>query len=159
MNARLAAEGQKTFVNPRNAASGSLRQLDPSITASRPLTLYVYGVGAVSGGWQVASHFEALAQFKAWGLPVNPEVERVRGIQAAEATTAGYRISARSCLMRSMALSTRWTATIFNVRWAKWPSHRAGRLLENFQHRKRPPSLKPLSFRSDEPERSRRSLA
>ena len=85
MNARLAAEGQKTFVNPRNAASGSLRQLDPSITASRPLTLYVYGVGAVSGGWQVASHFEALAQFKAWGLPVNPEVERVRGIQAAEA--------------------------------------------------------------------------
>ena len=55
MNARLAAEGQKTFVNPRNAASGSLRQLDPSITASRPLTLYVYGVGAVSGGWQVAS--------------------------------------------------------------------------------------------------------
>ena len=85
MNARLAAEGQKTFVNPRNAASGSLRQLDPSITASRPLTLYVYGVGAVSGGWQVASHFEALAQFKAWGLPVNSEVERVRGIQAAEA--------------------------------------------------------------------------
>jgi DNA ligase (NAD+) len=85
MNARLAAEGQKTFVNPRNAASGSLRQLDPSITASRPLTLYVYGVGAVSGGWQVASHVEALAQFKAWGLPVNPEVERVRGIQAAEA--------------------------------------------------------------------------
>ena len=85
MNARLAAEGQKTFVNPRNAASGSLRQLDPSITASRPLTLYVYGVGAVSGGWHVASHFEALAQFKAWGLPVNPEVERVRGIQAAEA--------------------------------------------------------------------------
>ena len=85
MNARLAADGQKTFVNPRNAASGSLRQLDPSITASRPLTLYVYGVGAVSGGWQVASHFEALAQFKAWGLPVNPEVERVRGIQAAEA--------------------------------------------------------------------------
>lgn len=85
MNARLAAEGQKTFVNPRNAASGSLRQLDPSITASRPLTLYVYGVGAVSGGWQVASHFEALAQFRAWGLPVNPEVERVRGIQAAEA--------------------------------------------------------------------------
>ena len=85
MNARLASEGQKTFVNPRNAASGSLRQLDPAITASRPLTLYVYGVGAVSGGWQVASHFEALAQFKAWGLPVNPEVERVQGIQAAEA--------------------------------------------------------------------------
>lgn len=85
MNARLAAEGQKTFVNPRNAASGSLRQLDPAITASRPLTLYVYGVGAVSGGWQVASHFEALAQFKVWGLPVNPEVERVRGIEAAEA--------------------------------------------------------------------------
>lgn len=85
MNARLASEGQKTFVNPRNAASGSLRQLDPAITASRPLTLYVYGVGAVSGGWQVASHFEALAQFKAWGLPVNPEVERVRGVQAAEA--------------------------------------------------------------------------
>ena len=84
MNARLASEGQKTFVNPRNAASGSLRQLDPSITAGRPLTLYVYGVGAVSGEWQVTSHFDALAQFKAWGLPVNSEVERVRGIKAAE---------------------------------------------------------------------------
>ena len=81
---RTSLRGPKTFVNPRNAASGSLRQLDPSITAGRPLTLYIYGVGAVSGEWQVTSHFDALAQFKAWGLPVNSEVERVRGIKAAE---------------------------------------------------------------------------
>ena len=159
MNARLAAEGQKTFVNPRNAASGSLRQLDPSITASRPLTLYVYGVGAVSGGWQVASHFEALAQFKTWGLPVNPEVERVRGIQAAEAYYRRLSDQRAELPYEIDGIVYKVDRYVFNVRWAKWPSHRAGRLLENFQHRKRPPSLKPLSFRSDEPERSRRSLA
>ena len=85
MNRRLAETGQKTFVNPRNAASGSLRQLDPEITASRPLTLYVYGVGQVSEGWDCQAHSQAMAQFQQWGLPVNPWVRCIQGIEAAEA--------------------------------------------------------------------------
>lgn len=85
MNRRLAEQGQKTFVNPRNAASGSLRQLDPEITASRPLTLYVYGVGRVQGPWQAVTHSQAMEQFKAWGLPVNPLIKTVESIGEAEA--------------------------------------------------------------------------
>lgn len=84
MNRKLQAAGQKTFVNPRNAAAGSLRQLDSNITATRPLTLYVYGIGDVQGEWGVESHSQALAQLKQWGMPVNPWVSTVQGIQAAE---------------------------------------------------------------------------
>ncbi|WP_420550682.1 NAD-dependent DNA ligase LigA [Litorivicinus lipolyticus] len=85
MNRRLAATGLKTFVNPRNAAAGSLRQLDPKVTASRPLDLYVYGAGAVVGDLDAATHSETLAQFERWGLPVNPETRCVDSIEAAEA--------------------------------------------------------------------------
>ena len=85
MNERLAAGGAKTFVNPRNAAAGALRQLDAKVTASRPLDLYVYGVGERIGDWQVASHSEALALLAHWGLPVNRETRCVDGIDAAEA--------------------------------------------------------------------------
>ena len=85
MNRKLAQAGQKTFVNPRNAAAGSLRQLDPNITATRPLTLYVYGAGRVQGDWPVHSHQQAMDAFASWGLPVNPWVRTVTGIQAAEA--------------------------------------------------------------------------
>lgn len=73
MNAKARVVGEKVFVNPRNAAAGSLRQLDSRITASRPLSFYAYGIG--EGGEMMANfHSERLAQLKAWGLPVNPEV-------------------------------------------------------------------------------------
>ncbi len=74
-----AARGEKLPVNPRNAAAGSLRQLDPAITARRPLAFYAYGVG-VSEGWSSpALHFDVLMHLRAWGFPVSDLVERVEG--------------------------------------------------------------------------------
>jgi len=75
-NERARKEGLKELVNPRNAASGSLRQLDPRLTAQRPLAFYAYGV--VSSEGMPDSHFETLHLLKEWGFPVNPEIRRVR---------------------------------------------------------------------------------
>lgn len=66
--------GGKVFANPRNAAAGSLRQLDPRITAKRPLTFFCYGVGILEGGELPDTHLGRLLQFKAWGLPVSDRV-------------------------------------------------------------------------------------
>ncbi|QLQ92313.1 MULTISPECIES: NAD-dependent DNA ligase LigA [Providencia] len=72
----------KVFANPRNAAAGSLRQLDPRITAKRPLTFYCYGVGVVEGETLPDTHYGRLMQFKAWGLPVSDYVQLCVGSQA-----------------------------------------------------------------------------
>ncbi|HET6546133.1 MAG TPA: NAD-dependent DNA ligase LigA [Rhodanobacteraceae bacterium] len=76
-----ASEGKiKPLVNPRNAAAGSLRQLDPRITAKRPLAFYSYALGAVEGGKGMpATHSATLKQLHAWGFPVSPLVETARG--------------------------------------------------------------------------------
>lgn len=80
LNERAALKGEKVFVNPRNAAAGSLRQLDPRITASRPLEIYCYSVGVIEGYKLPATHYEILQCLKAWGFRVNPEIEVVKGI-------------------------------------------------------------------------------
>ena len=69
-NKRQEAEGKRPFANPRNLAAGSIRQLDPRITAARPLTIFLYGVG--EGGENYESHSETLAALKSYGLRVNP---------------------------------------------------------------------------------------
>ena len=75
LNEDARQKGEKTFVNPRNAASGSLRQLDSRITAGRPLAIFAYGVGH-SEGWELpARHSDVLERLKAWGFPVNPLVD------------------------------------------------------------------------------------
>ncbi len=81
LNARQAASGGKTFANPRNAAAGSLRQLDPKITASRPLEFCCYGVGQVSGELP-ATQVGMLEQLKAWGIPISRELKLAKGVQA-----------------------------------------------------------------------------
>ena len=75
-NAKLRQEGGKELVNPRNAAAGSLRQLDPRLTAQRPLAFYAYSMVTAKG--MPESHFDALQLLRSWGLPVNPEIRRVR---------------------------------------------------------------------------------
>ena len=75
LNADREARGEPAFANPRNAAAGSLRQLDPAMTASRPLKIYCYGVGEMAGR-EFASQWEALQTLKAWGLRVNPQIDR-----------------------------------------------------------------------------------
>jgi DNA ligase (NAD+) len=74
------ANGQKPPVNPRNAAAGSLRQLDPGITAQRPLEMFCYGTGKVTGGSLAATHTGTLNQLKAWRLPVYEDVKCVSGL-------------------------------------------------------------------------------
>ena len=86
MNDKSRAAGEKVFANPRNAAAGSLRQLDPKISAQRPLMFYAYAVGAVedaAGVLDNQSHYQRLMQLKDWGLPVCPEIRLVTGAQAA----------------------------------------------------------------------------
>ena len=73
-------KGEKTFVNPRNAAAGSLRQLDPRLTAERPLDMYAYSVGQVDGGSLAEKHSAILDQLQEWGLKICPERKVVNGI-------------------------------------------------------------------------------
>lgn len=79
LNEEARRKGGKVFANPRNAAAGSLRQLDPRITAKRPLTFFCYGVGLLDGGELPRSHIQRLMQFKAWGLPVSNRVKLCTG--------------------------------------------------------------------------------
>jgi DNA ligase (NAD+) len=74
LNEQRAAAGEPTFANPRNSAAGSLRQLDPALTASRPLSIWCYGLGATRG-WEPARHSEAIEWLRDHGFKVNPDVE------------------------------------------------------------------------------------
>jgi DNA ligase (NAD+) len=80
LNAERQEEGEQTFANPRNAAAGSLRQLDSRITARRPLSLFCYGPGFVEGH-EFRSQSEFLGTIAAWGLPVNPLSTKVTGLR------------------------------------------------------------------------------
>lgn len=79
LNERLAVEGKKPLVNPRNAAAGSLRQLDPKVTAKRPLQFYSYGIGICEGKEVPESHFERLKYLANLGLPLTREVKVAEG--------------------------------------------------------------------------------
>ena len=85
LNARQRDLGEKTFVNPRNAAAGSLRQLDSRITASRPLAMFCYGLGEVDGHPMAETHSANMRLLRGWGLPVSPELAVVTGLQACAA--------------------------------------------------------------------------
>ncbi|MFD1217928.1 NAD-dependent DNA ligase LigA [Microbulbifer celer] len=82
LNEKARAAGEKLFVNPRNAAAGSLRQLDPQITAKRPLQLCVYSVGLVEGGELPERHSDILEQLNRWGFRINPEMAVADNIEA-----------------------------------------------------------------------------
>lgn len=82
LNEQARQKGEKIFVNPRNAAAGSLRQLDSRITASRPLAFFSYGVGVVKEGELANDHYGILQQLKSWGFPVNPLIKAVKSVQA-----------------------------------------------------------------------------
>lgn len=85
LNEIARQKGEKVFVNPRNAAAGSLRQLDSRITASRPLSFYAYSVGVVEGATLANSHYERFLQIKSWGLPICPETKRVDNLEEVKA--------------------------------------------------------------------------
>ncbi len=101
MNRDALAGGDKVFVNPRNAAAGSLRQLDPAVTAGRPLEIFFYGVGAIEGGTLPPRHSELLSMLREWGLRTCPEIRVTTGVEGllgyyrdigARRATLGYQI-------------------------------------------------------------------
>lgn len=81
LNEYALEHGEKTFANPRNAAAGSLRQLDPKITSKRPLVLNAYSVGIAEGVDLPSTHYERLQWLKSIGLPVNPEIRLCHGAE------------------------------------------------------------------------------
>jgi DNA ligase (NAD+) len=80
MNAAAELAGQRTYANPRNAAAGSLRQIDPSVTATRPLRFFAYAWGLVSGPF-AETQWAALQALKAWGFQTTPQSARVEGLE------------------------------------------------------------------------------
>lgn len=84
LNEKALANGDKVFANPRNAAAGSLRQLDSRVTATRPLAFYAYAMGTVQPARQLDddSHYQRLQQLRQWGLPVSPETKRLSSSSA-----------------------------------------------------------------------------
>ena len=86
LNKQQIADGKKPFVNPRNAAAGSLRQLDSRITANRPLEIYCYGLGEIKGLAEMPeSHSAAMSMIEKWGCRISPELQKVSSIKACEA--------------------------------------------------------------------------
>ena len=85
LNERALKRGEKPFANPRNAAAGSLRQLDSKITATRPLSFYAYSVGVIDGGELEKSHYQRFVQLKGWGLPMCEETKQCSSLTEVKA--------------------------------------------------------------------------
>ncbi len=132
------ARGEKTFVNPRNAAAGAVRQLDPAIAARRPLSFFAYGLGQVTpveqGGPVFTEHYAMLQQLRAWGFPVSDLVALAEGAQAlvdyharigALRDTLGFDIDGVVYKVNSLALQQRLGFVTREPRWAvahKYPA-------------------------------------
>lgn len=137
-----AQAGARTYANPRNAAAGSLRQMDPAITGSRALSLFAYAMGDVSAA-PAATHWAYLEQLKAWGFMVNPLSRRLEGQADAEAFQAEigeqraglkYDIDGVVYKIDDLALQRRLGFAGRAPRWAiawKFPAERATTILED----------------------------
>ncbi len=139
LNRGLAAQGQKLFVNPRNAAAGSLRQLDPEVAASRPLMISCYQLSDAKGrDWRMPdTHAECLRQLVAWGLPVCPDwclsrglaecMARYRALES-ERQHKDYAMDGMVCKLDGLAGRLAVGNTAAAPRWAvafKFPSEEA----------------------------------
>ncbi len=89
LNEQRAAAGEPTYANPRNTAAGSIRQLDSSVTASRPLSIWAYSVGALEG-MEFESHLESLEWLRDHGFPVNPDIQRLDTLDEVVAACKGW---------------------------------------------------------------------
>jgi len=144
LNEGLLKASLKPFVNPRNAAAGSLRQLDSKIAASRPLAFYCYAVGIFEG--QLAnSQFDRIQQLKGWGLPVSDQVKRVTGIKNCQAyyqaiqekrATLAYEIDGVVYKIDDITLQDKLGFVARAPRWAtayKFPAEEAITIIEDVE--------------------------
>lgn len=137
LNAAMTAHGDKVFANPRNAAAGSLRQLDPAITAKRPLHFFAYTWGAADGVLPADTQWAMLEVFKSWGLPVNPRTRLCRSLEEAlalyeeighERGRLGYDIDGVVYKVNRLDLQQRLGFVTRTPRWAiahKFPAEQA----------------------------------
>ncbi|MGE5573765.1 MAG: NAD-dependent DNA ligase LigA [Bacteroidota bacterium] len=139
LNEERRAAGEPLFANPRNAAAGSLRQLDPKVTAARPLDVFVYGIGYMSGAGGAApeTHLEALGLLKEAGFRTNPNTRLCRTIDEVvdycahwgeRRDTLDYEIDGVVVKVNSLAQQERLGATARSPRWAvayKFPARQA----------------------------------
>jgi len=142
LNEERAAAGEPVFANPRNAAAGSLRQLDSAITARRPLKFFAYAWGETSAAF-AHTHEEALATFRVWGFTVNPRSQLCRGIDqalafyseiAAERAQLPYDIDGVVYKVNDLALQERLGMVSRAPRWAvaqKFPAQQAQTVLRD----------------------------
>jgi DNA ligase (NAD+) len=140
LKARSAAAGGQEYVNPRNTAAGSLRQKDPSVTASRNLKFFAYAWGAASAD-PAATQYEAVQRFGDWGFPISPLMIRAETIEAlldqyrlieTQRSSLGYDIDGVVYKLDSLALQRRWGTLTGEPRWAiahKFPAERASTVL------------------------------
>ena len=141
LNADAEAAGQRTYANPRNAAAGSLRQIDPAITARRPLRFFAYAWGELSAPF-AETQWEALDAFRSWGFTVAPGIERVAGpeglLQAYEALKVArphltFDIDGLVCKVDRLDWQRRLGFVSRSPRWAvarKFPAEQARTVLE-----------------------------
>lgn len=144
LNAEMEAAGKPPFANPRNASAGSLRQLDPAVTAQRPLEIFVYGIGYLAGA-TVGTHWEALQLLKDLGLRTNPHARICRGIEeviryceewTAARDTLDYAIDGVVVKVNDLAAHELLGATAKSPRWAvayKFPAEQAITVLREIQ--------------------------
>jgi len=145
INSEKEENGEAPFANPRNAAAGSLRQLDPRITARRPLSIYCYAPGVVEGA-DFVSQKEFFAAIAGWGLPVNPLVRPAAGIEAAVAfyeemqqqrESLPYEIDGTVIKVDSFAVQRELGEKSRSPRWAvacKFPPRQAETIVEDILH-------------------------
>ena len=145
MNEQAEAAGQRRFVNPRNAAAGSLRQKDPAVTAQRDLAFWTYQLGEVVGGPPLASHSESLALMQQLGFPVNPETVAFDTVEAVAAHCRhweahrhdlGYEIDGVVVKVDDVDQRARLGSTSRAPRWAiayKFPPEERTTLLRDIQ--------------------------
>ena len=144
LNRKRQAEGEPLFANPRNAAAGSVRQLDSSVTASRRLNIFIYAVGRAEGA-AFKTHWEMLAAFRSWGLRVNPEIQLCSSIDDAVRFHAGleakredldYEIDGVVLKVNDLALQAELGQISRSPRWAvahKFQPEQATTIIEDIK--------------------------
>lgn len=144
-NEECLANQEKPLINPRNGAAGSLRQLDPTVTAGRPLTWFCYSLGWVEGDWQPQTHAEVIETLYRWGLRTNPRLATFSDLSGCmgyidellrDRETLGYEIDGVVIKVNDLNQQTELGAVTRKPRWAiayKYPAEEATTVLENVE--------------------------